>query len=81
MDMKIIKEFLDNQYSGKYRDAIEWHWGCGKDGFLYYRFSTTFNGVIIKYGWHKCSQVMPKYFSISDMKRISDQFGHLILWI
>lgn len=77
--MKIVKEFIDATYANNnfYKDVIEWHWGLGDDGYLYYKAIYHLSDLSY-YGWHKCSEIIPRYFSLIDMKRIIDQFGSLL---
>jgi hypothetical protein len=84
--MKIIKEFEDDDFfahpkisSPEYHGRYTWLWGLGDDGFIYYR-STRFSHPD---EWRELSsnERIAILVSLKTMKKLVNQFGHLLVFI
>ena len=84
--MKIIKEFEDTTFLDKPdvssstldNEGHKWIWGLGSDGDLYYRctkFSKPDTWFVLKYS------DVARSINIYDMKRIVNEFGHLLVFL
>jgi hypothetical protein len=78
--MKIVKEFSDLEFFRKryrgnfYSQQDMWLWGLGENGELYCRCSTFAEGK-----WYPSDDIPYLNLSIADMKRITKEFGHLLV--
>jgi len=83
--MNIVKEFEDNEYyhlpgvrpTGVIDPSATWFWGLGEDGHLYYRFIPSYTDQWSSYQIHADHIPM----SIAQMKKIVNEFGHLLVFL
>lgn len=84
--MNIVKQFEDKEYyllpgvrpTGRIEPDATWFWGLGDDGQLYYRFvSIYFPDRWYAYQSHADSLPM----SIAQMKKLVNEFGHLLVFL
>ena len=76
--MKIIKEFDSNEYAKKMSPGLIdpfLKYGLGDDGNLYCKCSIS--GYSFRNNWIKPTF----YISIREMKKIVDNFEHLMVWV
>lgn len=78
--MKIVKEFHSTEYAQKISlgyDNPYIIWGLGDDGNLYAKYSVS--RYHSEKNWHR-SDLIRFGLTIGEMKRIVNEFGHLIIF-
>jgi len=82
--VKILKEFEDPSFFSKRYNMVYtpgydyWKWGLGEDGNIYCQCSD----FIHPNQWYRLAEVGAALdLSISDMKRLVKEFGHLLVFL
>lgn len=84
--MNIAKQFEDEEYyrlpgvrpTGIIPPGATWLWGLGEDGQLYYRFVPS-DYPDQWYAYQTHAEYLP--MSIAQMKKIVNEFGHLLVFL
>jgi hypothetical protein len=84
--MKVVKEFSDPLFLEKPSisspdaeiEGHRWIWALGDDGELYYR-CTKFSRPSEWYCFKNSD--IARFVTVSDMKRIVSEFGHLLIFL
>ena len=76
---KTIKMYKSDTYSSYTAKGNIWKWGLGDDGKLYCQCSDFADSE----NWHSLGicPTAADVLSISDMKKIIKEFGHLLVWL
>jgi hypothetical protein len=82
--MKIVKELESNKFAIKRSPGMNdsnhkahWSWGLGEDGILYGK--GVFSGHSYEDNWYPY-HTLSFGITISEMKRIIKEFGHLLVF-
>ena len=83
--MNIVKQFEDPDFYRRrwsislFNKDGRWYWGLGDDGSLYFKCSAIDNPNV----WYGHNTVMGERFvpTIKEMKRIVEEFAHLLPFI